>query len=458
MGEDWKRWQGRVVDGHVLGQYLGGSDHSAVFLTERSEAPGSKFAIKLIAADPKDAEAQLSRWNWTAKLSHPHLVRLFEMGRCQLDKKQLLFVVMEYAEENLSQILPKRSLTPAEAYEMLAPTLDALSFIHRKGLVHGHLKPSNVLAVGEQLKLSSDGMCTVGSPAKKPAQPGMYDPPVSRDPALSAADDVWSLGVLICEALTQRLPVITPEQDVAAVPAQMPIPLLEVARLCLRVAPQERGSIEQIALRLSQRTPARAEHSAVHHRNSNMGYAVTAMAVVVLIAALGIPRLMRKPVKGQVAVAKLQQPAAVKAAESRFEQKPAAGKAIPSGHMRQVSTGTPATESSHAADVRTGKTPNADGQQKVVSRVVPSVPKSARDTIHGTIRVKVRVRVDPSGSVTGAKFVLRGPSKYFARLAMEAAMQWKFASEGGRDASREWMLPFEFGRNSTRVVPVEMSR
>ena len=126
--------------------------------------------------------------------------------------------------------------------------------------------------------------------------------------------------------------------------------------------------------------------------------------------------------------------------------------------MRQISTGTPAPESSNAADVRPIRTPAITDQQKVVSRVVPSVPKSARDTIHGIIRVKVRVRVDPAGSVTGAKFVLRGPSKYFARLAMQSAMQWKFAPEGSRDASREWMLPFEFARNSTRVVPVEISR
>ena len=108
--------------------------------------------------------------------------------------------------------------------------------------------------------------------------------------------------------------------------------------------------------------------------------------------------------------------------------------------------------------MRPVRTPAITDQQKVVSRVVPSVPKSARDTIHGIIRVKVRVRVDPAGSVTGAKFVLRGPSKYFARLAMQSAMQWKFAPEGSRDASREWMLPFEFARNSTRVVPVEISR
>src|SRR5712691_7354535 len=125
--ETWKQWEGRVVIGDFqLRQYLGASDHSAVFLTERGEREPQKAAIKLISADPSDAELQLSRWRLAAKLSHPHLIRLFQMGRCQLGKIGLLYVVMEYAEENLSQILPHRPVTPAEAREVLEPVLDAL--------------------------------------------------------------------------------------------------------------------------------------------------------------------------------------------------------------------------------------------------------------------------------------------------------------------------------------------
>ena len=95
-----------------LRQYLGGSDHSAVFLTERRGREPQKAAIKLITVDPANTAAQLARWEFAAKLSHPHLLRLFETGSCQLDNVVLLYVVMEYAEENLAQILPQRALTP----------------------------------------------------------------------------------------------------------------------------------------------------------------------------------------------------------------------------------------------------------------------------------------------------------------------------------------------------------
>src|ERR1700680_2034838 len=126
MIEAWKQWEGQVVDGKFrLLQYLGGGEHSMVFLTEHSEYEPKKAAIKLIPADVENTDRQLYRWRLAAKLSHPHLIRLFQMGRCQLGNMGLLYVVMEYIEEDLSQVLPQRPITAVEARELLDPTLDA---------------------------------------------------------------------------------------------------------------------------------------------------------------------------------------------------------------------------------------------------------------------------------------------------------------------------------------------
>ena len=94
-------------------------------------------------------------------------------------------------------------------------------------------------------------------------------------------------------------------------------------------------------------------------------------------------------------------------------------------------------------------------QQAIVREVLPKVPKSARDTIQGTIRVRVRVALDEAGNVVGARFESAGPSKYFARLSMQAAQAWKFAAPqaGGANPAKEWLLRFEFRRDSTHVVP-----
>jgi TonB family protein len=93
---------------------------------------------------------------------------------------------------------------------------------------------------------------------------------------------------------------------------------------------------------------------------------------------------------------------------------------------------------------------------KVVHQVLPNVPRSAKATIQGRVKVGVRVRVDPSGNVTGAKLDSAGPSKYFAGLALQAARRWKFdpAKVDDRNVPSEWILRFQFGRTGTTVLPV----
>jgi hypothetical protein len=116
--ETWQQWEGRVINGRFpLRQYLGGSEQSAVYLTE---IDGSKAAIKLIPADAAQAQIRLSRWELASKLSHPHLLRILHTGCWRADdERDMLFAVMELADENLAEILPSRRLTPAEASEML---------------------------------------------------------------------------------------------------------------------------------------------------------------------------------------------------------------------------------------------------------------------------------------------------------------------------------------------------
>ena len=88
-----------------------------------SRNPGEKPSIKLAHAIRNPPERQLRRWRLAAELSHPNLMRLFERGTWQLDNVPLLYVVMEYADEDLSQVIPERPLTVQEAREMLEPAL-----------------------------------------------------------------------------------------------------------------------------------------------------------------------------------------------------------------------------------------------------------------------------------------------------------------------------------------------
>jgi TonB family protein len=86
----------------------------------------------------------------------------------------------------------------------------------------------------------------------------------------------------------------------------------------------------------------------------------------------------------------------------------------------------------------------------VIHEEIPKVPQRARETIHGRVKVAVRVTVDSSGNVVRDRFENAGPSRYFSRLASEAARKWKFTS-ADNEGSREWLLRFEFGRDGTTV-------
>src|ERR1051326_3156651 len=131
MSGAWKQWEGQIIDGKfALRRFLGSTDHSAVFLTDRGD-PSQKLAIKFI---------QLDRWKSGATLSHPNLLRIFDSGRCQLGEFNLLYVLLENAEENLSEFLPQRPLTPAETRDVLTPALQALGFLHSESMVHGRIK------------------------------------------------------------------------------------------------------------------------------------------------------------------------------------------------------------------------------------------------------------------------------------------------------------------------------
>ncbi len=433
MSETWKQWEGRTVDGRFpLQSYLGGSDHSAVFLTLVQSAAGDsqKAAIKLISASAADAEKQLLRWKAARELNHPNLIHIFEAGRCRLDGADLLYVVEEYAEENLSQILPERALTAEEGRTMLPPVLQALQFVHDKGFVHGRIQPSNILAIGDQVKLSSDALCEPGERSRRTGAASAYDAPEAATGAVSTAADVWQLGITLVEVLTQSLPVwdrarMSPPE----IPAVVPEPFRQIAERCLQVDPAKRCTIAEISDRLRSAGaesalpgPVPAQTAAMAGQQKSSAKWPYWLGLTALVAVAFFLIVRQQPSSS---------PAEVQSTEA--PQSAAVGK---------LQSPTPPT--------------NTGNQNGVVQRVMPQVSPSARSTIQGKIKVRVKVEVDAAGNVANATLESAGPSKYFSRIALEAAQGWKFApaQAGEQGAAREWKLQFTFSRNGTEASAV----
>ena len=475
--EAWTTWEGRVVEGKFpLRQWLGGSAHSAVFLTDRNGHPDQKAAIKLIAEVPAEAERQRSRWRAAAQLSHPNLIRIYEIGRCQMNDTGLLYVVMEFAEEDLSQILPLRALAPAEVTDLLPPLLDALSYLHGKGLVHGRIKPSNVLAVGDLLKLSSDQVAAPVESGGAGTRRDVYDAPETAEGIVSPAGDLWSVGATLVETLTQKPPFAeeTPQRD-RGVPASIPEPFRGIARECLHADPKRRCSIADIKARMqpsARSVPEEPKAAAPPEPRVKRGPVVAALLAAALVVGLIVFYSRGKSVPAPATATTEQtaaqttpqttsQPAPQTALEPASQVPPKiAPQPVPQSAPQTAPVAAPpATPEPSIREPEPAKKAAAS-QEGIVSQVLPDVPRSAKNTITGTIKVGVRVEVDPSGKVIAAKLASAGPSKYFANLALQAAEQWQFSplEVNGQPAASAWLLKFRFKRTSTQVDPERVTR
>ncbi len=447
MPEAWKKWEGQVVNEEFpLLRYLGGSERSAVFLTKRADREPQDVAIKLILANAENPELQVSWWELAAKLSHPHLLRLFQTGHCELEGTQLLYAVTEYAEESLSQILPYRPLTPEEARDTLWPLLDVLAYIHAKGFVHGHIKPANVMAVGDLIKVSSDGLCGVGESSRVLGATNGYAAPEIADGAgMAPAADVWSLGVTLVEALTQNPPVWKGTEQAELVLPET-LPFFDIASHCLRRNPQQRWTVPEIAERLNQAPLATQKREVVQPQSSftKWGYLAPAIAVgLVLLAVLGSKVLHHHTSDDQAA--SQQNPEVGRSAQNTPGQ----------NSINKEASSAPA--SATAPPVAAKNSAGARSQGTVAHQVMPEVLNAALRTVQGKLKVRIKVTVDSSGNVVLAKFDSRGPSKYFAERTLEAARQWKFnpPQVDGRSVPSEWILRFEFTRGGATVHPAQ---
>jgi hypothetical protein len=470
MREAWTALQGqRVNDTFPLGRFLGGSEHGGVFLTRSPADESAELAIKLIPTSRALAELHLPRLKRASTLRHPHLLRLLEWGGWQSDGMPFMYAVMPFADQTLADLLTHRALTEQEAREMLPPLLEALVFLHSRNLVHGRLKPTNILVVGDQVKLASDTIRrNTDGPTSSDAA-SIYDGPEVRDGRRSAQGDIWGLGVTLCEALSRRQPTLPRDtREPVVLPEEFPATFCGVVTHCLDRRPEERPSAEELlewargsattfvpAPRARPVTPEPAAGdkapefvpaaAASTAPSGDAGPSANAPAeksslaprvigaIVILALAWGGVRLLRSS-PGHVAAPDPQVASTVAPARDALAPVP-----------------QPAAAANAEANVKPPSQAHAAG----VHQVIPEVPLSARRTIRGHIKVWVRAFVDPDGSVSAAVADRAGPSGYFERIAIDAAKKWTFPAVDSA-ARRLMQVRFDFSHEGTTASAVSL--
>ncbi|PYM28152.1 MAG: serine/threonine protein kinase [Candidatus Rokuibacteriota bacterium] len=184
----------------------------AIKTLQRQDARGSGADVEAIAG-------RLSREAMAAaRLSHPGIVTVYDVGRFAGTP----YVVMEYfTGRTLTELLESGPLSPDRAVHVALQVCRALAYAHGQGVVHRDVKSSNIMVdTGWHAKLTDFGVARI---VDKPANdagmmigtPAYMSPEQARGGATDARSDLFSVGVVLYEALTGATPF--PGTDLARV-------------------------------------------------------------------------------------------------------------------------------------------------------------------------------------------------------------------------------------------------
>ena len=268
--------------GHTISHYritgkLGSGGMGIVYEAEDVRLP-RKVALKFLpeesAADP-DAERRFQREADTiAQLNHPNICTIYEIDRAD----GRAFIAMECVEGiNLKTYMARNQLSTGAIVEIALQIAAALGSAHAKGIVHRDIKPGNIVVSSEgQVKVLDFGLARrfktadteelglEGStiPGRPMGTANYMAPERILQLPLDPSSDLFSLGVVIFEMATGRLPFAgaSPSETVANVLDKEPVPLTSLA-------PQHPKGLEDVVRRLlskkaGDRYPAATELTA----------------------------------------------------------------------------------------------------------------------------------------------------------------------------------------------------
>jgi hypothetical protein len=215
-----------------------------------------KILPPAVASDPDFAQRFSREARALARLSHPHIVSVYEFGHVQ----GLYFFVMEYVDgANLRSAIQAARLKAEEALAIVPQICEALQYAHDEGVVHRDIKPENILIDKRgRVKIADFGLAkivgqsSVASPGSPPTRDFtltgthqvmgtlhyMAPEQIEKPQTVDHRADIYSLGVVFYEMLTGELPIgrfAAPSQKV-----QMDVRLDEVVLRTLEKEPERR--------------------------------------------------------------------------------------------------------------------------------------------------------------------------------------------------------------------------
>ena len=285
-----------------------------------------KFLRSGVLEDEEHRERFLREAQAAASLNHPNISTIYEIDEVE----GLPFIAMELVEgESIKQKIKMRPLELDQAIEIVVQTLQGLQAAHEKGIVHRDIKGSNLMLTPKgQVKIMDFGLAQLAerSQLTKTATilgtPAYMSPEQARRQPIDRRTDIWSVGVVVYEMLTGRLPFEGERQEavlyaigneepdpITALRSGLPVELDRIVSKAMAKNPDERyqhvdemlvdlrsmrkaaetgGDIGDIGRGTPRRTPVRPKPASVPaaHPKHRLGIIAAVAGIAVVCAAV----------------------------------------------------------------------------------------------------------------------------------------------------------------------------
>jgi serine/threonine protein kinase len=255
--------EGSVVDNRyrVL-RRLGGGGMADVWLAEDTHLQ-RQVALKILHRRFLQDQEFVARFQREAEhaagLTHPNIVAVYDRG----EDAGVNYIAMRYVEGPTLKELIDRGLSPDQAVALVRQVLEGARFAHRNGIVHRDLKPQNVIVDSEGKAVVTDfgiaraGVSEITQTGSVMGTPQYLSPEQAQGFEVTPVSDLYSVGVILYEALTRRVPF---EADSAVA-----IAMKQVAETPMRpssINPQVSPALDAVVMRALEKEPGQRFQSA----------------------------------------------------------------------------------------------------------------------------------------------------------------------------------------------------
>lgn len=258
---------GKRLDGRYLIQSLVGVGGMANVYRGVDEKTGNAIAVKVLKEESLDNEELVRRFKNESKaisiLDHPNIVKVYDVSVTD----RLQYIVMEYVDGiTLKEYLKQRggALTWKETVHFATQVLGALQHAHSKGIIHRDVKPQNIMLLADgSIKMMDFGIARFSRAQSQTVSDKAIgsvhyiSPEQAKGDKTDARTDLYSVGVMLYEMLSGRLPF---DGDGAVSIAIMQIS--DKAKPLAQVAPNVPEGLRQITEKAMEKDPAKRYQSA----------------------------------------------------------------------------------------------------------------------------------------------------------------------------------------------------